>query len=102
MRQEVVSYEEAKEYEIIDNSFEVESKGNLDVLELEIEVLSQHCNFDELKLHFLCLLLLLRVLKFLSTALLSEMASLLAPSASLIFVLYNCLPQNKEMRFMSA
>lgn len=102
MRQEIISNEEAQEDEIVNDPFEVEGERNLDVFELEIQVLAQHCYFDELKLHLLGLLLLLRVLQIFRTTLLSEVASLLAPSAPFVLVLQDGLSQDEEMRLVSA
>ena len=49
MRQEIVTNEEAKEYEVIDEALKVKCEGQLQFLKLEIEVLSHHRNLDVLE-----------------------------------------------------
>ena len=49
MRQEIVSDEEAKEHEVINEALKVERKGQLQFLKLEIEVLSHHGYLDVLE-----------------------------------------------------
>lgn len=51
MRQEVISYEEAKEDKVIDDSLKVEAERYFEVLELEQQVLTDDCNLDELELN---------------------------------------------------
>ena len=49
MRQEIVTDEEAKEYEVINEALKVKRERQLQFLKLEIEVLSHHRNLDVLE-----------------------------------------------------
>lgn len=53
MRQEIVADEEAEENEVINDALEVKRKWQRHVLELEVEILTQHRQLDELELDFL-------------------------------------------------
>lgn len=49
MRQEIVTHEEAQEHEVIDDPFEVELEGQLDMFEFKVKILSQNGEFNELE-----------------------------------------------------
>ncbi len=52
--QEIVAHKETKENEVINNALEIKEERKLEILELQIQVLSNHVEFDELELDRLC------------------------------------------------
>lgn len=51
MRQEIIAYQETEEHEVVNKPFLVIRERNFfcEIFKLENQVLSHHCNFDELK-----------------------------------------------------
>ena len=69
VRQEVITHEEAKEDKVVNDLFKLELERNLDVLELEVKVLTDDGDFHILEHHELLLFLLLWVVLLISAAL---------------------------------
>ena len=102
MRQEVISDEEAQEYKVIHDSLKVERVRQLEVLEFQIKILSDHSQLHELELNRLSEFSFRWIVGSLGAALVRQMARLIAPSALLVLFLKHSLSQNVEVRFMSA